>query len=249
MVWGLTQRLPNVSLTLAVPSRCAELFHDQRVDLALLPIGALQEQTHARVLEGYCIGARGAVESVGIYAHRPIEQVRRIYLDPDSRTSTLLTRILLARYWGLQPELVPLSPLFLEQKRCEQEEAVLLIGDKVFAYRDHYEYAYDLGLAWNAYAGLPMVFAVWVTHQMTETPWLNDFLQALAYGVEHIPLAIQDYPLPHPISSQHAIEYLSQRIDYHFDQGKQAALQRFQEEVRRLPDSAPIPFHSTMLCQ
>ncbi len=249
MVWGLTQRMPNLSLTLAVPSRCAELFHDQQVDVALLPIGALQDQTQARVLEGYCIGARRAVESVGIYAHRPIEQVRRIYLDTDSRTSTLLTRILLARYWGLQPELLPLSPLFLEQKRCEQEEAVLLIGDKVFAYREHYQYAYDLGEAWNAYSRLPMVFAVWVAHQMPETAWRNDFLQALAYGVEHIPQAIQEYPLPHHISSQHAIEYLSQRIDYHFDQGKQAALQRFQEEVRRLPDTPPTTFSSTMLCQ
>lgn len=241
MVWGLSQRLDpsRVQLTLAVPSVCAQLFHEKRVDVALLPIGALLSEPQAQLLDGYCIGTNGAVESVCIYSHVPIQQVQRLYLDPDSRTSTLLARVLLERYWACRPQLLPLQLDRLEQGDA-QDEAVLLIGDKVFTYRHRYEHTYDLGEAWRLFTGLPMVFAVWAAHTMPATDWLEDFRAALAYGIAHIAEALTSFALPAALSPQQATDYLRQRIDYTYDAQKKEALARYQEEVMRLPDHLSV---------
>ncbi len=248
MVWGLSQRLhaPAVELTLAVPSVCAQLFHERRVDVALLPVGALLDEPQAIVLDGYCIGARGAVESVGIYSHVPLEQVRCLYLDSDSRTSILLARVLLGRYWECRPQFLPLPPDLLEKGEAI-DEAVLLIGDKVFAYRRRYEYAYDLGEAWRLFTGLPMVFAVWASHTTPATDWLTAFQGALGYGIAHIPEALASFALPESISPQQATDYLCGRIDYAYDAEKKNAFRRYREEVMRLPDLPPVSFESCLL--
>ena len=54
----------------------------------------------------------------------------------------------------------------------EVHEARLVIGDAALVLSDErsgvtYPYAYDLGLEWKRWTGLPFVFAVWVARRAT----------------------------------------------------------------------------------
>ena len=248
MVYGLRQPVlaERIQLALAVPSLCAQLFKEHKVDLALLPVGALIADPSAIVLPRICIGARAAVESVCILSHVPLASVKRIYLDPDSRTSVLLARILLSRYWDLQPRLDPLSAGQLE-RGLKLHDAVLLIGDKVFAHRDYYAYSYDLAQAWHEWTGFPMVFAVWATHKPLREEFLALFFQALDFGIAHIAEALQTQPLPPHYTPESALHYLQECIDYTFDPPKEQTLQRYRYEAEMLTDAAPLLYENPSL--
>lgn len=241
MVYGLQYHAiaDAITLTLAVPAICAQLLQEQKADMALLPVGALPSQSGVSILPDYCIGANERVETVCILSRVPLHNVQNLYLDPDSRTSVLLARILLAEYWDLYPQLRSLSPHFLDLG-VGLNDAVLLIGDKVFEYRSRYEYSYDLALAWHNWTSLPMVFAVWTSVRPLDDGFTALFNDAMQYGFAHIPEALHEYRLPSFITETSALDYLTHRIDYRFDAAKHQALELYLQKVKRLPDLSPM---------
>lgn len=249
MVYGIQHHsiAADVTLTLAVPSLCAQLLQEKKVDLALLPVGALTVCRDVPLFPDYCIGANDSVETVCILSHVPLHNIQNLYLDPDSRTSVLLARILLSQYWDLQPQLLPLAPHLLDLGGT-LNDAVLLIGDKVFEYRARYAYSYDLAHAWRVWTQLPMVFAVWASTSPLESSFLALFNEAMEFGFSHIPEALNDYPLPSFITKTNATDYLTRRINYHFDVAKHQALELYLQKVKRLPDLAPqfVSFPTTI---
>ena len=127
-------------------------------------------------------------------------------------------------------------------------DAVLLIGDKVFEYRARYAYSYDLAHAWRVWTQLPMVFAVWASTSPLESSFLALFNEAMEFGFSDIPEALNDYPLPSFITKTNATDYLTRRINYHFDAAKHQALELYLQKVKRLPDLAPqfVSFPTTI---
>src|SRR5438270_2172360 len=117
----------------------------------LAPISSIEYARNAdrlRLLPRLCISSEGAVDSIQLVARKPLEQVRRVAVTPESATSVVLTKVLLpeARH-------VPLG---------EEADAKLLIGDAALksAFEDPTPH-HDLGRLWLERTGLPMVFAVW----------------------------------------------------------------------------------------
>jgi len=132
-----------------VPTELNQRLLDGELDLA--PISSIEYARHAdrlRILPRLCVSSEGAVDSIQLVARKPLEQVRRIAVTPESATSVVLTKVLLpeARH-------VPLG---------EEADAKLLIGDAALksAFEDPTPH-YDLGRLWLERTGLPMVFAVW----------------------------------------------------------------------------------------
>src|ERR671931_833596 len=124
-------------------------------ELDLAPISSIEYARNAdrlRLLPRLCVGSEGAVDSIQLVAHSPLEQVRRVAVTPESATSVVLTKVLL-------PEAghVPLG---------EEADATLLIGDAALqsAFHDPTPH-YDLGRLWLERTGLPMVFAVWAAQE------------------------------------------------------------------------------------
>jgi len=101
---GLRAQADAYDLILDVPSECLSYFDRGEADVALVPIGALLVHDDHRVITDYCIGCVGAVETVCIYAHRPIGELDKIFLDSDSRTSQVLTKILCRNHWNIDVE-------------------------------------------------------------------------------------------------------------------------------------------------
>ena len=81
-----------------VPSDCATSLLKGDSQVALVPAGALEQLKPWHLIGDYCIGAEGAVKTVLLLSNVPIQEIGRIYLDTDSRTSIRLVKILAASY-------------------------------------------------------------------------------------------------------------------------------------------------------
>lgn len=224
----------KIDLQLEVPSECARRLRDGEADLGLVPVAVIPELSAPRIVSDYCIGALGAVKTVGIYADRPVEELRRLYLDHHSRTSVELTRILLREYWQVSPELIPATDGYIN--RIGGDTGGLVIGDRTIGLEEKHDYFYDLGEAWTDHTGLPFVFAAWVSNRPLEPEFINQFNLALQRGLEEIPQLI--YLLPTPHSGFDLKTYFTRYISYELDEHKKLGLARFLEKLGgRLPAS------------
>src|SRR5919198_3157958 len=89
-------------------------------ELDLAPISSIEWARNAdrlRILPRLCVGSEGAIDSIQLVAHSPLEQVRRVAVTPESATSVVLTKVLLP-----EADHVPLED-------DPHAEAKLLIGD------------------------------------------------------------------------------------------------------------------------
>ena len=124
-------------------------------ELDLAPISSIEWARNAdrlRLLPRLCVSSEGAVDSIQLVSKRPLEQVRRVAVTPESATSVVLTKVLIP-----EADHVPLG---------EEADATLLIGDAALksAFEDPTPH-YDLGRLWLERTGLPMVFAVWAARE------------------------------------------------------------------------------------
>ena len=86
------------------PSRIAQLLIDDKIDVGLIPVAAILRLKEHHIITNYCIGSDGPVASVCIFSEVPIEEVKNIYLDYQSKTSVSLARILIKEYWKKEVE-------------------------------------------------------------------------------------------------------------------------------------------------
>ncbi|MDB5012462.1 MAG: menaquinone biosynthesis protein, partial [Daejeonella sp.] len=177
-------------------------------------------------ISNYCIGANGAVNSVFIFSDRPIEEIKVLNLDPQSRTSNNLAKVLLKNYWKLNPELKA-------SDKEEHQQAFVEIGDRTFGKHDHYPFTYDLAEEWLNYTGLPFVFAVWASNKILPEKFISSFNKALEYGLNHRKEVISNLPT---FKNFDLDNYLMERIDFNLDLEKQKALTMFLGLVKALDE-------------
>lgn len=210
----------GVRLLLSPPAGCARAFAEGEADVALVPVGALSSLTDYDVLPHWCIGADGAVRTVVMVSDSPLSEIRRVFLDSHSMTSVRLARVLADNYWHISPEY---SDIDLASQKPSfppaPENAYVLIGDKVFDYEGRFRYSWDLASEWQAYSGLPMVFAVWIARKGVSNEVLASLDGALTLGVERVYEAVE--------GDEQKYEYLTRNIDYFFDAPKRRALDKF----------------------
>jgi chorismate dehydratase len=176
LYYGMVKQdvLLDVDLVKAAPRDLARMLLDGELDVA--PIPAIEYARHADelvLLPDIAISSDGEVQSILLLSKVPAGDLggRTVALADTSRTSQVLTRVLLHRHWGVAPEFVEMPPDLPAMLR--DADAALLIGDE--ALRAHWEkpeglYAYDLGSEWTGWTGLPMVYAVWaVRREFAET--------------------------------------------------------------------------------
>ncbi len=225
-VYGLKESgiLRDFELELAVPSVCAARLKTGEADIALVPAGALPEIDGYRIVSDFCIGATGPVKTVLLLSKKPLEEIRTIHLDNDSRTSVELVKVLAANQWKINPVWENLRPG--EASSSTDLEAVVAIGDKTFTLREHYPYVYDLAEGWIEMTGLPFVFAVWITREEIPQEMMASFSAALAYGVERKRETLEYFRGGLPACDD-CFGYLEHNISYPLDEAKRKGLGRF----------------------
>lgn len=216
----------RADLLLSPPSECTKNYLEGRADLALLPVAAVPSLKDAEVVADYCIGAVGPVRTVVLVSDTPVSQVGRIFLDPHSQTSVQLAGYLAKNHWKIAPEWYSLDD-YEQLQHVRQGDAFLLIGDKVFDYEGRFRHVYDLAVEWRVATGLPFAFAVWVARKGTPDEVVAALQRALTFGIEHTYEAILEAGFDR--KPYDAYTYLTQNIDYLFDNQKRRALQKFWE--------------------
>lgn len=222
----------EITLSLDIPSVCAQKLRSGEADLGLVPVAVIPTLDNPHIISDYCIGAVGAVKTVCIYSDVPIEAVEHIYLDFHSRTSAALAKLLLKQYWHLNPVFLPSNlpngANFIE--KIGGTTAGLVIGDRTIGLEARFRYVYDLAQVWQDYTeGLPFVFAAWVANKPLSKGFIERFNEALQRGLDLIPQLI--YILPQQEAGFSLEEYYTRYISYNLDAAKKQALTRFLSEI------------------
>ncbi len=225
-VFGLktSGELDDIDLQLDIPSVCAEKLRTFKVDLALVPVGAIPELDHPIQVADYCIGAEREVRTVLLLSHVPLHEIREIALDFDSKTSVQLIRVLAGKFWKINPTWRQLGPG--EAAKGDGCESLVAIGDKTFQLAGKFPYVYDLAAEWITHTSLPFVFAVWLSNKSLPEGFLRKFNKALEYGILH-KQEIPDFFSNQIPSGIDAISYLENNISYPFDERKKEGMALF----------------------
>jgi chorismate dehydratase len=220
---------PQLDVILELPSRLADDLAAGKLDVAIIPVIEYWRSGEYTILPGISIASRGPVLSVTIFSRRPWPEIRRLALDVGSRSSAALARILMAKKYGVCPDL---SPLPLEARPEDLDvDAVLLIGDRAMrACLPGFDYAYDLGQEWTEWTGLPFVYAVWAVRPGIELgDALDAFYEAKRRGLKRVGTIAQREAGILGLDAGFCRRYLSHII--HFDLGpqEQAGMKRYYE--------------------
>ncbi|MDM1292809.1 menaquinone biosynthesis protein [Sphingobacterium sp. N143] len=215
--------IDQIDLSVDNPSACAQKVIDDEADIGIIPTAALLSLPEYYINTDYCIGTEGAVDSVFIFANKPIEEVRTLRLDKQSRTSNGLARVLIKNYWKKEVKLVTDESI--------EPDAYVLIGDRTFGKKQSVPYSYDLGKEWFNFTGLPFAFALWVSNKKLPESFIEQFNTALAYGVEHATDVIAGLP---QFEGFDYTRYLTQHLDFHLTDRKREAVRLYLDYLKEL---------------
>jgi len=211
-----------------IPSVCADKMVRRDADVGLVPVAMIPFIPDAKLITGFGIAANGPVDSVVLCSRVPLNEMKKVVLDIESRTSANLARILAIELWKINPEWVREE----EHKRIstgELPESVVLIGDRALAYRNMYRFQYDLAKEWKKLTGLPFVFAAWVRNKY-RMPGQEELLRAaFEKGIEAINEVIRLHRDDYPFANLET--YLRERIRYRIEAEGQKAIALYLEKL------------------
>src|SRR5688572_21089125 len=229
LVYGLDAHPEEFDVRFDVPAKCAELLHEGRVDLGLIP--AIEYlHGHYAIVPDISIASDGPVATVAVFTRKPVRDIETLALDLSSRTSVALTRVLCAKHWHITPKFTPAQPDL--EAMLQRADAALVFGDPAFEIdaAKHDVTKIDLGAEWQALTGLPFVYAMWVGRPGAATAEHCRALRAARdAGVAHLPQIAKEVGGGNASQEQRALVYLRDNLKYGLGQSEQAGLRRFHE--------------------
>ena len=208
------------------PAKIAQMLINDQVDVGLVPVAIIPRLKEWHIITDYCIGASREVASVCIFSEVPMEQVERVYLDYQSRTSVNLARVLLREYWQKDVELIDAAGEDFRDQ-IKGTTAGVVIGDRALEQRSKSKYIYDLAEAWIDHTGLPFVFAAWISNKKLPDDFITLFNEANKLGVENAKYVAR-YISYEPYDLK---EYYTKNIDYQLTEEKRIGLETFLKKL------------------
>jgi len=217
----------RIELMKAYPAQIAQALLDDTIDIGLVPVAVMPLLKHPQLVSKYVIGTEGEVASVALFSQVPMDQIEKVYLDYQSRTSVALAKILFKQFWKKEVEFLNATEGYINQ--IHGNTAGIIIGDRALVNLDKFEHIYDLGLAWKAYSGLPFVFAAWVANKPIPLEFIEAFDAANGYGLSHLEDVIALIPANEQVYDLH--KYYTENISYELTPEKKAGLDKFLEAL------------------
>ncbi len=208
-----------------IPSVCASQLITNKTDIALIPVAAIPFVETAHLVSNYCIGATGKVHTVLLVSDVPINEIKQVLLDYQSRTSVNLVKVLAHNHWHIKPEWINASVGF--ESNINGNTAGVVIGDRAFELHDKYKYVYDLSEEWEKMTSLPFVFAAWVANKKIKDDILDNLNKSLEFGLQNIDAAIKKYHDRINDKQINLKEYLTKYIDFKLSADKIKAMKLF----------------------
>ena len=225
LLLGIEQEsfLNSIDLVKSYPANIAQDLLSGKIDIGLVPVAILPQLSDPHIVSNYVIGANGAVASVALFSEVPIDEIKSIYLDYQSRTSVQLLKILLSQFWKKEVEFISATEGYIAQ--ISGTKAGVIIGDRALENLSKYPYVYDLSLAWKQHTGLPFVFAAWVANQPIPAAFMAAFDTANGYGLAHLDEVIALIPAQEQVYDLH--KYYTENISYVYDEEMKQGLAAF----------------------
>ena len=223
--------LNAIDLQLDIPSDCAQKLIDGKVDIGLIPVAVIPKLKEHHIITDYCIGAEGKVASVILYSNVPLNMIKTVLLDYQSRTSVTLVRVLAKNFWKINPEWINATADF--ENNIKDDTAAVIIGDRTFGLENKYAYMYDLAEEWQKFTKLPFVFACWVANKQLPDTFINQFNKALQFGLDNRNILIEELEASKKYNTDISF-YLHTSIQYNYDDAKKKALALFLKYCREL---------------
>ena len=211
-----------------IPSECAAKLIDGRVDIGLIPIAMIHKVPNAEIISDYCIAGNGKVASVLLVSNSPIEDIKTIYQDYQSRTSVALAKILMRDYWKKEVDWKQENEDFLHPK---DDEALVIIGDRALKNYHQYKYVYDLSEAWKNHTGLPFVFACWVSNKKISSNLIHFLNSAFKNSILEIDNYCDNIITESDITGR---DYLTNYIQYHLTDEARKGMNLFLDLMKSL---------------
>lgn len=241
----------DFEISYTVPSRCAVQLDDGSADIGIVPVAAYATVPGLSILPGVAIAARRAVRSILLVSKVPLEKIRTIALDTSSLTSSALTKVLFARWWGGDRSWLPLEPDL--ENMLRQADAGLVIGDPALRVDRSRYFTHDLAEEWNRLTGHPFVFAFWAVRQDAPTqasPSLDlagIFQRSRDHGLEpgNLQKIAQEWAPSVGLNEAEVKQYLTENIHYSLDAPCLQGLElfyRYAEECSALPAAPALRF-------
>jgi chorismate dehydratase len=229
LIYGL--KLPpitdEIELIEDTPAALAELLKNNEIDLGLIPVAAIPELKDHYIVGDYCIGTETEVATVCLFSEVPLNEIKKVYLDYQSRSSVALLKWLMQEYWGIHPQLLQAKDETY-RKEIAGTTAGLVIGDRAFEQRKVSTFIYDLASEWRSITGLPFVFAAWISNKPLSKDFIERFNQANAMGLDHI---------NEIATSQHfdlfdLNKYYNLHLSYRLDERKKKGMELFLQVIQ-----------------
>jgi chorismate dehydratase len=218
----------EIELIKDYPSKIAGSLMDGSIDIGLVPVAIIPFLPSWYINTDYCIGADGAVASVGIFSDVPLEEAEFVLLDYQSRTSVQLATLLLREYFKVKAVPVAAEPGY--QQLIKGKTAGVVIGDRALVQRRKSKYVYDLGEAWKLHTGLPFVFAAWISTRKLDPDFVQRFNDANREGLNDIEAIVKSTPF----DGFDLQEYYSKYVKYDLTDERRIALDLFLSKISPL---------------
>ncbi len=243
LVHGLEHGIGSqrIELSYDVPSVLADRLAAGELEVALLPVVELARIPDLEIVPGLGIVVRGAAQSVLLVSNKPLEQIRRVALDPESRTSNALVQVICRDALGLSPEFVPAGLDLAETLR--DHDAAVRIGDKaLFEPLPEGVHALDLGEAWFETRKLPFVFAVWAARPgVVDRRLYEDLHDSRREGTAQVDRIAGEFTWQGHTHPDVVRRYLQKHILYRLGSAELESLELFLERCHALGLTERVP--------
>lgn len=213
LIYGFEQggMKDDIELIYDYPARIANLLLNDEIDVGLVPVAVLPRLQRYEVITDYCIGCNGTVASVCLFSDVPVNEIKVVLLDYQSRTSVALIQLLIQEHWKINPVLINTTEDF--RKQITGTTAGLIIGDRAFEQRKISPYIFDLGLAWKQFTGMPFVFATWASNKKLDDGFVQSFNEATQSGIRNLDEVVAGNPYDLFDLKAYYTEYISYSLD------------------------------------
>jgi chorismate dehydratase len=216
-------------LRFELPSVCAQQVAAGQADIGILPVIETARQ-QLEYFPGTGIACHGPVRTILLISKVPYAQVKTLAVDTGSRTSVMLSRVILAERFGVTPTVFAAKADM--DAMLAEADACLIIGDPAL-HIDPEAIPYnclDLGGEWVNLTGLPMVFAVWSARkELIQDRYTEAFQASLRYGLAQMDDIVREQSPIRGVAPKLTRAYLTRHIVFELGAKDYEGMRRYLE--------------------